>query len=758
MSEKEFKDIPSSIKLREELERIEQELKNKDDIFGMTLLTNPGYISSSRNIMFTSHLRQLVNLINPDYPKVFTNYENIVGKYSTGYFKADKDYKVYEKISKYEDGINDNHSYLLFFYDENRDYYDVIEKKNAEELTENFGYIYDSKVMDSKDKGSKIEKGEVLYKTSSYDENMNYCYGKNAKFVYMLENNTIEDAIIVSKSFAESMISKEVETVKISLNDNDILCNLYGDEDNYKCFPDINEFVKDKILCSKRRIHNSQLLYDMKKPNLRKPNFTSDVLYYTQGRVIDIFIYCNKTMEEIEDNSFNKQLLKYLKLQNKFWKKVYDTCKKIIKSGSKYSRDISFLYKKAKDILDPEVKWREENKSVFSNMIIEITVERNIPLSVGQKITGRYGNKGVVSKILPDDEMPFLETGERIDIIFNSLGVINRLNSQQLYEQSITFICNRVVEKLKTLSKVKDKEELLVKIVSSFNEKQGKKLKEYLGKLSSEKKKEFLEDVEKEGIYIHNPPLWEDIPMFDKLRKIYEEFDWIKPYDVYVNRFGRKIKVLKPLVVGDMYVIKLKQTSKKNFMARSTGSLSKRGTPDKSSKEKENQELYSKTPIRIGDQENMNSAIGVPMEIIAQLHLFYRNSVLGRRYLGKQISKNIDTLKDIKLDPEFTNRNVEILQAYFKTLGIKLEFSDEKYVLDFDIGNYEDIELDDRLVIGTKDEINDFLLEKEIIDMYKNEKVFIGEKEEFDKIVKKEKDYHKMIKKYGKYIIDISID
>jgi len=40
--------------------------------------------------------------------------------------------------------------------------------------------------------------------------------------------------------------------------------------------------------------------------------------------------------------------------------------------------------------------------------------------------TTRYGNKGVISKILPDDEMPFLETGERVDLLFNSLSVINR--------------------------------------------------------------------------------------------------------------------------------------------------------------------------------------------------------------------------------------------------------------------------------------------------------------------------------------------
>jgi hypothetical protein len=102
--------------LKETLQQKEEQYHFKDDIFGMTLLTNPGYISSSRNIMFTSHLRQFVNLNNPDFPKVFTNYENIVGKYSTGYYKANSDCKVIDKISKFEDGVHDNNVYLLYLF------------------------------------------------------------------------------------------------------------------------------------------------------------------------------------------------------------------------------------------------------------------------------------------------------------------------------------------------------------------------------------------------------------------------------------------------------------------------------------------------------------------------------------------------------------------------------------------------------------------------------------------------------------------
>lgn len=745
----------STLNLKEALEQKEKEFANKDDIFGMTLLTNPGYISSGRSIMFTSHLRQFVNLVNPSIPKVFTNYENSVGKLSTGYYKAKHDYEIYAKVSKFEDGELDNHLYLLFIYDPKIDRYDVITKENVRNLTEKFGFACNTDVIDSKEVGDKIEKNEILYRSTSYDENMNYRYGTNVKVMYALDNYTIEDAIICSESFSKRLISKEIELVSVSLNDNDILCNIYGNNDTYKAFPDIGEPVNDKILCAKRRIFNSQVLYDLKKSNLRKINFMNDIMYYIDGNVIDINIYSNKNLNEIDDNVFNHQIRKYLVMQNNFYEKVYNVCYDIIHSGSKYSKDILYYFKKAKNILDPNTKYREES-SAFSNMIIEFLVERDAPLTIGQKISGRQGNKGVVSKILPDDEMPYLENGERVEVILNSLGVINRLNSMQIYELSINFITNRVVEKLNTLTSLDDKENLLFDIIGRFNSKECKALKKYYNKLKVKEKHNFFEDINKNGIYIHMEPLWEnDLPLFDIITNIYKDYDFIKPADVYVNRWGRSIKIMKPLIVADLYMIKLKQSSKKGFSARSTGSLSKKGIPDKSNKNKIHQDLYSSTPIRIGDQENINSLIGVPSETVANLHMFYRSSVIGRRDLGKMLTKTIKPIKDIKKKDKYKNRNVEILQAYFKSMGLRLKFIGDQYEIPIYSDMLESFETDTLYMIATKKDYEDRLLKEAILKKYNEDVCFVGTLDEFEKAV--ERDYEKLKKEKEFYCIDINI-
>lgn len=741
-----------TLRLKDELQKKEDKFENKDDMFGPMLLTNPGYISSARGIMFTSHLKQAVNLDEPEIPRVFTNYENLVGKYSTGYKKAKRNYVVTDRIAKFADGVNDDQVYALIMYDEETDYYDIMIKQNVEDLTEKFGFSYDNTTLDTKVPGSVIRKDEVLVKTSSYDEDMNYRYGKNVTFAYMLDPNTIEDAIRVSRSLATTMTSKEIETVRVSLNDNDIFVNLYGDSQNYKAFPDINDMSK-KVLCAKRRIHNNQLLYDLKSSNLRRINFNSDVPYFIDGRIVDITVYCNKPLDEVPDNSFNRQLKHYLTMQQQYYEKLRDACRRVIDSGSEYSSDINFHYRKAMEYLDDKYKWRDENHSVFNNMNIEFVVERSVGLSEGQKLTGRYGNKGVISQIVEDDEMPFLENGKRVDVIFNLLGVINRLNPQQLFEQSITFVCDRVCEYMvKNDLPLEEREKLLIDIVTRFNEKQGAKVAEFIGRLSKDQRLEFMEETIKNGVLIHNPPLWEEHPMFDILRKIYADYPWITPYDVYVNRFGRTIKIMKPMVVGSMYVIKLKQTSKKGFSARSTGSLSRRGLPEKSNKAKTHQEQYSKTPIRMGDQENINSAIGVPSEIMANIHLYYRSSMIGRRELAEQLMTNIKPLEEFPHSKEFTNRNMEILQAYLKALGLHIKFHEDRQEVKFYTDDIMSFKYGGKTIISTMEE---YEKQKRMIDArtkYEDgEEMFIGTKDEFQERIKAEAEEIK--RREGKTIV-----
>ncbi len=76
--------------------------------------------------------------------------------------------------------------------------------------------------------------------------------------------------------------------------------------------------------------------------------------------------------------------------------------------------------------------------------MVKIYIATKRHLSVGDKMAGRHGNKGVVSKILPEEDMPFLEDGTPVDIILNPLGVPSRMNVGQILETHIGWAAKRL--------------------------------------------------------------------------------------------------------------------------------------------------------------------------------------------------------------------------------------------------------------------------------------------------------------------------
>lgn len=368
--------------LKDELLKADEELKGSLSLLGISALTFPTYNNSMRSVMFTSHSRQLVNLLHPDFPGVFTNAENVVGRHSSGYKKAKHDTTVYKKVAKYGDLLDKPYYYVLFVYDEKKKQYDVWYRKDAENLTEVFGFEYNNETMDSLEEGDFVPKGSVVQKSTSYDESMNYGYGLNVPIMYTLDPSTSEDACIVSQSFADRMTSIEISKVSIGINQNDYLLNLYGNKKQYKPFPDIGEYSYGEV-AAKRTLFTNQLLMDFKDNSLTRIQ-DSDICFYKSGQVVDITIYCNNP--ELEDVPFNDQILKYLASQDKYWTEIKEICEEIMNSGEKYTHELDYLYKRACAFLNPESKWKDD--TVFSNLLIEITVKTVIGLQIGQKLSG----------------------------------------------------------------------------------------------------------------------------------------------------------------------------------------------------------------------------------------------------------------------------------------------------------------------------------------------------------------------------------
>ncbi len=74
---------------------------------------------------------------------------------------------------------------------------------------------------------------------------------------------------------------------------------------------------------------------------------------------------------------------------------------------------------------------------------VKVYVASKRKLQVGDKMAGRHGNKGVVSKIVPEADMPYLPTGQTVEIILNPLGVPSRMNMGQVLETHLGFAARK---------------------------------------------------------------------------------------------------------------------------------------------------------------------------------------------------------------------------------------------------------------------------------------------------------------------------
>ncbi len=87
-------------------------------------------------------------------------------------------------------------------------------------------------------------------------------------------------------------------------------------------------------------------------------------------------------------------------------------------------------------VIDVKVFNREDGDELKAsvNRLVRVYVAKKLKITVGDKLAGRHGNKGVISRILPEEDMPFMENGEPVELVLNPLGVPSRMNLGQVLE------------------------------------------------------------------------------------------------------------------------------------------------------------------------------------------------------------------------------------------------------------------------------------------------------------------------------------
>lgn len=661
----------ASMNLMKDIERVN--IQKEDYMLGKGLqMPFAASNSGSRKLMFGTQLEHRLPLIDAEVPYIQTGYEMEFGKKSSSYIEAKEQMKVLGIVPKFS-WIPNHHYFVFMLGMESKTLY-VHERRMYKHITENYGYLFNNEILDKLSVGSIIEKGDVIQTSTSFDEFGNRKDGRNLLTMYNASEETMEDAIVISESASKKLSSPLVKKVNIVINDNDIPLNLYGDNSNYKTFPDIGENSVHSILCGLRREKKEECLFSQSYSRLRELTI-SDTKYTVSGKVVDVNVYCNAP-DKLNEYQYNTQLKKYYDENIRFSQDVINVITPYLSSGYKVDYELQRLISICNGALNGKQYFSER---AFSNVILEITLVEEIPVLRGDKLSNRYGGKGITSRVKPDAMMPKTKDGETIDVILNMCGVYGRENAGQLFEITVSYVCIKLLQFIQM--QVLDVGECinmyldLLKIVAPS-------MVDYMEKFFAQKTDDeciqYISDIvaSEKSIYLVIEPMSENMTI-DKVAQLYDTFPWIKPEDIMmpiVDSMGNinYIPSRRPMVYGYQYIYRLKQYAEEKFSVTSLSATNIRNENSKSKSSNNYKALYSRTPIRFGDMETGN-LIHLGAELVVQMLMLYSTSPSARRLTAEMLTGDPFNI-DVKLDMKSKNRNVEILNVYLKTMGLKLTF------------------------------------------------------------------------------------
>ena len=276
--------------------------------------------------------------------------------------------------------------------------------------------------------------------------------------------------------------------------------------------------------------------------------------------------------------------------------------------------------------------------------------------------------KGVVTLILPDDQMPKRKCDDKnLDLIFSPNSVIGRLNPGQIYETTLNRISEEIFKEFISLESVDEKKELYLEFMRDLLPERLHDQLKFVEKLKDKKLNSFIESIEKEG-FIRIPQVPFEVIEIDKMAKWYNKYNMT---DDIILIDGKE--TINPILTGYQYILKLKHLPEKKISACNAKKFgSKTLQPAKDNAIKNNKIAIGSNPNTIGEQENsILMALSQDMHILKELIFLKSSDVKNRETMIERLFDN----DEIKLEEFKDMKSIAVrnLNYYLNVIGITLD-------------------------------------------------------------------------------------
>ncbi|MEI3607894.1 DNA-directed RNA polymerase subunit beta [Pseudogracilibacillus sp. SE30717A] len=340
---------------------------------------------SNRALMGANMQRQAVPLLQPQAPIVGTGMEYVTGKDSGAAIICRND-GIVEKVEAKEIVIR-----RVSSVDGKEVTGDVDRYRLRKYVRSNQGTCYNQRPIVRQ--GDRVTKGEVLADGPSMEDG-ELALGRNVLVAFMTwDGYNYEDAIIMSEKLVKDDVftSIHIEEYEAEARDTKL-----GPEEITRDIPNVGE--------------------DALK------NLDEEGIIRVGAEVKDGDILVGKvTPKGVTELSAEERLLHAIFGEKA--REVRDTSLRVPHGAGGIILDVKIFNREDGDELKPGV-----------NKLIRVYIVQKRKISEGDKMAGRHGNKGVISKLLPEEDMPYLPDGTPIDIMLNPLGVPSRMNIGQVFE------------------------------------------------------------------------------------------------------------------------------------------------------------------------------------------------------------------------------------------------------------------------------------------------------------------------------------
>jgi hypothetical protein len=406
--------------------------------------------SASRVQMAGSQLGQALPIIRPEARKVMTGVEYELGEHCY-HIRMPVTGRVIGLYNRYapilDDGQAHAPSQTLVFEDTTTGEIGSVEIVRYQSHSSHFCYSYvPGEGAEMMTPGQVIPKDTILMRVNCVDDHGAYRFGVNANVAYMAVPGVSDDSIVASESCMRKYAYTILETVCISWGPGKTPLNLYGNESNYKIFPDIGETLPTGMplmaLRSTQECEDDTLGPIMlHNKATRKIDYGTDTLFCVPdgSRVVDVVIYHDPRQGQILPS--DAQPLRYYQGAQAHATKIVDLYNRIMRNNPNVSWGDAMhrAVHSAMTILAPARGADAVSKVYKQNPIGKWTAWITVALTCipakGAKFTDQHGGKGVVSAVWPDEDMPVDQWGVRADFIQDPVGTMNRMNVGRTIEQ-----------------------------------------------------------------------------------------------------------------------------------------------------------------------------------------------------------------------------------------------------------------------------------------------------------------------------------